>query len=68
MSRFYAVSRNGISVNYKCCKLKKPFRKLCGYDDPAFQDCVPCRFFRAEMSAADAERLLGLWSKRGETE
>lgn len=63
MSRFYSVSRQGISINYKCYKLKKPFRKLCEYDDPKFSDCVPCKYFRAEMLARDAERLL---AKKGE--
>lgn len=66
MSRFYAVSRNGISIHYKCYKLKKPFRRLCEIDDPQFSDCVPCKYFRAEMRAKDAERLMSLLEKKGE--
>ena len=68
MSRFYAMSQNGISIHYKCRKLKKPFRKLCEYDDPRFSDCIPCKYFKAEMRARDAERLLKLLAKKGEVD
>jgi hypothetical protein len=66
MGKVYAVSRNGMTIRYKCYKLKKPFQKLCEYDDPQFSDCVPCKFFRAEMLARDVERLLNLLSERKE--
>lgn len=58
MSKFYSMSTHGITINYKCYKLKIPFRKLCEYKDPKFSDCVSCKYFRAEMLAKDAQRLI----------
>jgi hypothetical protein len=53
---FYSVSYNGAGMNYKCYKLKTPFRKLCDKKIP--DDCWNCDFFKVEMKVRDALRLM----------
>lgn len=43
-------------MNYKCYKLKAPFRKLCEKKIP--DDCWNCDFFKVEMKVRDALRLM----------
>lgn len=55
-SRMYmAISRRGINVYYKCYKLPG-YGKKC--PDKNTDKCLRCKFAKAEMSAADATRLL----------
>lgn len=64
MGKYFSTSQYGITVNYKCYKLKKPFRKVC--DKDSIEDCYRCEFCRAEMKAYDAVRLLEGLRKRVE--
>lgn len=52
---FMAISRGGISVSYKCYHLPG-YGKKC--PDKYTDKCMTCRYCKAEMSAADATRLL----------
>ena len=51
-----AISRNEISVTYRCCKLPGYGRKCIERDDG--YRCMRCRYCKAEMSGYDATRLL----------
>ena len=59
-----SISKNGISVTYKCYNLKYsiiPFHKKC--PDYATNKCFTCKYGKAEMSAYDATKLLNLTKK-----
>ena len=51
-----AVARDGVSVLYRCYKLPGYGRKC---PDKYSPRCYKCKFCKAEMSAADATKLLG---------
>lgn len=58
---FMAVSRNGISVFYKCYHLPDHGSRCPNKNTDV---CMKCKYCKAEMSATDATRLL----HRGRTE
>lgn len=60
---FISSSTGGISVNWKCYKLRAPFRKKC--PDEYTDKCYTCKYCRAEMPARDASRLLGKVREKG---
>ena len=50
------ISKLGISVEYRCIYLRKPFEIRCSFEDSP--TCFTCKYCKAEMSGADATKLL----------
>ncbi len=61
MPMFISVSRNGISINYRCYKLPGHGKKC---PDKNTDVCFKCKYCKAEMSGYDATRLLNSFSKK----
>lgn len=58
---FIAISRNGISVSYRCYHLPG-HGKNC--PDKDSDKCLTCRYAKAEMSAEDATRLMRSYGRK----
>lgn len=52
---FIAISRNGISVSYRCYHLPGHGKRC---PDKDTDKCLTCKYSKAEMSGRDATRLL----------
>lgn len=60
-----ALSRYGISVNYRCKSLYAKYKgRKC--KDFGTAICMTCKLCQAEMPAADATRLLDSFGRRSE--
>lgn len=57
-----AMSRFGISINYRCIYLRKPFEKKCPHRDT--EKCFKCKYGVAELAAKDATKLLEVYTKQ----
>ena len=57
-----AFSQFGISIVYTCYNLKLRRGKKCPNKNT--NECMKCKYCKAELSAADATKLLNSYSKR----